>query len=446
MRLLPWRYAHPEGGRLVLSSQSREWDQKSSWKYLTERHRLVSNVAQIMPSHPGNTQNSAASEERERLIRSFMPELDTLRGIAVLGVLLLHAFYWPYAGLSFGPWARRFVAATQPGWTGVNLFFVLSGFLITGILLDSKDKPHFYRRFYTRRALRILPAYYSLLILLLLLRTSSVAFVGLSFVYLANMTDFFGVACGYGPLWSLAVEEHFYVLWPAVVRKVAMRRLALVSAFIVVFVPLLRAVSFAHGHRTRVDWYTWFVADGLAAGSLLAIVLRTAIARKQVWKLCWILMGSSVLLGVAGQPFGIDTRNRLLGAGLQYTTINMFCAGFLLLFLLAGTSAARCYVNISALRFLGYISYGLYLNHVLALYIYDWTCRRYLPQLTPSNGHFELVLLRFTLGGGGAIAIAYLSRRYFEERFLRLKDSFVPKAPGPEEETTVSLRETTQAA
>ena len=109
-----------------------------------------------------------------------MPELDTLRGVAVLGVLLLlllHAFYWRYAGLSFGPWARRFLAATQPGSTGVNLFFVFSGFLIMGILLDSKDKPHFYRRFYTRRALRILPPYYSLLILLLLLRTSSVAFV-----------------------------------------------------------------------------------------------------------------------------------------------------------------------------------------------------------------------------------------------------------------------------
>ena len=90
-----------------------------------------------------------------------MPELDTLRGVAVLGVLLLlllHAFYWRYAGLSFGPWARRFLAATQPGSTGVNLFFVFSGFLIMGILLDSKDKPHFYRRFYTRRALRILPA------------------------------------------------------------------------------------------------------------------------------------------------------------------------------------------------------------------------------------------------------------------------------------------------
>jgi peptidoglycan/LPS O-acetylase OafA/YrhL len=364
-----------------------------------------------------------------------MPELDTVRGIAVLGVVLLHAFYWQYAGLSFGPWARRFLAATQPGWVGVNLFFVLSGFLITGILLDSKNKPHFYRRFYTRRALRILPAYYFLLILLLLLRTSSAAFVGLSFVYLANMTDFFGVACDYGPLWSLAVEEHFYILWPTVVRNLTTRKLTLISASIVVLIPLLRATSFALGLRTGLDWYTWFVADGLAAGSLLAIVLRTSVTRAQVKTLCRSLLGASILLGLAGRPFGILTRNRLLGAALQFTMLNGFFAGILLVFLLAGTSNARRYVNLSPLRFLGYLSYGLYLNHLLAFRIYDRICRHYLPQFTPSNGHFALVLLRFALAGGGAIGAAYFSRRFFEERFLRLKDSLVPNTSGFEAKT-----------
>src|SRR5450631_200622 len=176
-------------------------------------------MGNLMALHSSETADSPAAG----LIRPFMPELDTLRGIAVIGVVLLHGFSWQYSGMSFSPWARRFMAATQPGWMGVNLFFVLSGFLITGILLDSKNKPHFYRRFYTRRALRILPAYYLLLSLLLLLQMSSVAFVGLSFVYLANMTDFFGVACDYGPLWSLAVEEHFYIVWPTVVHKVTAR-------------------------------------------------------------------------------------------------------------------------------------------------------------------------------------------------------------------------------
>jgi peptidoglycan/LPS O-acetylase OafA/YrhL len=371
----------------------------------------------------------------EALIRPFMPELDAVRGIAVLGVVLLHAFDWQYAGLSVGPWASRFMAATQPGWMGVNLFFVLSGFLITGILLDSKNKPHFYRRFYTRRALRILPAYYLLLSLLLLLQMSSVAFVGLSFVYLANLTGFFGVACDYGPLWSLAVEEHFYILWPTVVRNLTARSLTLISAAIVVLIPLLRGASFALGHRAGLDWYTWFVADGLAAGSLLAIVLRTPVTRPQVKTLCSSLLGASILVGLAGQPFGILTRNRLLGAALQFTIINGFFAGILLLFLLAGTSTAKRWVNLSLLRFLGYLSYGLYLNHLLAFRVYDRICRHYLPQFTPSNGHFALVLLRFAVAGGGAIGAAYLSRRFFEERFLRLKDSLVPKTSGFEAKT-----------
>jgi peptidoglycan/LPS O-acetylase OafA/YrhL len=380
---------------------------------------------------PAPAANSAISSEPAALIRPFMPELDTLRGIAVLGVLLLHAFFWQYAGYSFGSLAKAFLRATQPGGYGVNLFFVLSGFLITGILLDSKSRDHYYRRFYTRRALRILPAYYGLLILLLLLRSSSAAFVGLSFVYLANMTDFFGIACDYGPLWSLAVEEHFYILWPAVVRRLTLRCLAWVSASLVILIPALRATSFAMGHKAGLDWYTWFAADGLAAGSLLAILLRSAVTRKQVWTLCGALLGSSVIAGIVGAPFGIATRNRLLGAGLQWTTIHIFCAGILLLFLLAGTSSARRYVNLPVLRFFGYLSYGLYLYHMLAFRMYDRICRNYFPQLIPSNGHFKLVLLRFVLAGGGALAIAYLSRRFFEERFLRMKDSLLPQPAKP---------------
>ncbi len=345
-----------------------------------------------------------------------------------MAVVFLHGFSWQYSGMSFSPWARRFITLTQPGWIGVNLFFVLSGFLITGILLDSKSRPNYYRRFYTRRALRILPAYYALLILLLILRSASAAFVGLSFVYLANMTDFFGVAADYGPLWSLAVEEHFYIAWPTVVRRLTMRRLAWVSAAIVVLVPVLRAISFSLGRRAGLDWYTWFVADGLAAGCLLAIVLRTPVSRRQVKAFCGLLLGASILAALAGAPFGILTRNRLLGAALQLSMINVFFAGVLLMFLLAGSGAGKRFVNIRVLRFLGFISYGLYLDHLLAFRIYDRVCRYFWPQLIPTSDHFALVVLRFGVAAGGAIAAAYLSRRFFEERFLRLKNSLVPQS------------------
>jgi peptidoglycan/LPS O-acetylase OafA/YrhL len=162
-----------------------------------------------------------------------MPELDTLRGIAVLLVLFFHGFGFGFRygleGLSEFP--KLFVAATLPGWIGVNLFFVLSGFLITGILLDTKTRPDYYRRFYTRRALRILPLYYAVLLLLAVLtrtglvsRHASWVFLGLSFFYLSNVTVLLGVAMQYGVLWSLAVEEHFYLLWPGVVRRLSRER------------------------------------------------------------------------------------------------------------------------------------------------------------------------------------------------------------------------------
>src|SRR5450755_5077692 len=104
--------------------------------------------------------SQAADSPAAGLIRPFMPELDTLRGIAVIGVVLLHGFSWQYSGMSFSPWARRFMAATQPGWMGVNLFFVLSGFLITGILLDSQTRPGYFGNFWARRALRLFPLMY----------------------------------------------------------------------------------------------------------------------------------------------------------------------------------------------------------------------------------------------------------------------------------------------
>ena len=196
-----------------------------------------------------------------------MPELDLLRGIPVLGVVLLHAFYWQYATLALGPWDRRFVSATQPGWVGVNLFFVLSGFRITGILLDSKSKPYFYRGFYTHRVLRILPAYYLLLIVLLVLRSFSAAFVGLSFVYLANYDRLlWGRNTDHSGRWPW--RSHFYILWPTVVDKATPRRLALILAVIIVLTPVLGATFFSLGHRAGLDCTRGSLLTVWAAGSL----------------------------------------------------------------------------------------------------------------------------------------------------------------------------------
>jgi peptidoglycan/LPS O-acetylase OafA/YrhL len=356
-----------------------------------------------------------------------MPELDVLRGIAVLGVLFFHGFRAEYGGFPFTGARRIFLLATQPGALGVNLFFVLSGFLITGILLDSRNRPDYYRRFYTRRALRILPAYYSLLILLGVLRQASAAFLGLSFVYLSNVTSLFGVSMDYHPLWSLAVEEHYYIVWPSVVRKLTPRSLALFSLAVCILIPVARAVAFHYGHMLGGEWYTWFAADGLAEGSLLAIVLRSSISRKQAAVGAAFLLTMATILLIAGAPFGMLSRQTMLGASLQLTLVNTFFAGLLLIFLILGTSSRKWLVNSTILAFFGYISYGLYLIHPMIFRLYDKVTGRFWPWLQPSVGHFGLIVLRFAVVSAAAIGLSYISREYYEEWFLRRKERVAPQ-------------------
>jgi peptidoglycan/LPS O-acetylase OafA/YrhL len=363
------------------------------------------------------------------LIRPVMPELDSVRGVAILGVVFLHGFFWPYSGLHFSRAAQLFIRLTQPGWMGVNLFFVLSGFLITGILVDSRGRESYYKRFYMRRILRILPAYYAVLILLLILGKISLAYFGLSFVYLSNVTELLGVPQFYGPLWSLAVEEHYYLFWPAIVRRFSTRGLAVCAFGICALVPFVRAISFSLGFTRNLGSYTWCVADGLAVGSLLAMLLRTSITRKSVGRLCATLLGLTFMVATVGSPLGILTRNRLLGAAFQYSVINLGCSGALLLVLLLGTGSWKRFVNWSWLRFFGYISYGLYLIHLLIFSFYDTICAKVEPALLPASGHFSVVVLRFGLAGGLAVGVSYLSRKYFEEKFLKLKHRLESNSP-----------------
>jgi len=166
------------------------------------------------------------------LLREHMPELDSIRGIAVLLVLFYHGFALRYNLHLLSGRPRIVFLASMPGWVGVDLFFVLSGFLITGILLDSRRRADYYRRFYIRRALRILPVYYAVLALVTVLSRNylvgnraawpSVIF---NLVYCSNLSMLFGIPFQYPVLWSLAVEEHFYLIWPVIVRRLTRKTL-----------------------------------------------------------------------------------------------------------------------------------------------------------------------------------------------------------------------------
>jgi peptidoglycan/LPS O-acetylase OafA/YrhL len=360
-----------------------------------------------------------------------MPELDTVRGVAILLVVFFHGFAETgLVGLSGIP--RLFVVTTMPGWMGVNLFFVLSGFLITGILLDSRGKQHYYKDFYIRRALRILPIYCLLLIVLLLLprigwldhRRISWQFVGLSFIYLSNVTQLFGVPMQYGPLWSLAVEEHFYLLWPSAVRVFSRNKLAWIAASIFICCPLLRAIAFALKYEYG-NGYTWLVADGLAAGALLAIYCRRpGFERKNLQRISALCIGIALLLLTAGLPLGILLSSRFAGGILRPTMLNLGFTGALGFTLLVGTSRWQSLVRRPVLQFFGEISYGLYLIHMLVFDVFDHFAFRYFPILSNTliAGHFALIVVRFVLAAGAAVTIAYLSRRTLEAKFLSLKD------------------------
>jgi peptidoglycan/LPS O-acetylase OafA/YrhL len=360
-----------------------------------------------------------------------MPELDTIRGIAVLLVLFFHGFGFRYGLSGLSGFPKIFVAATLPGWTGVNLFFVLSGFLITGILLDSRPKADYYRRFYVRRALRILPLYYAILVLLAVLtrtgwvnRQASWAFLGLSFLYLSNVTGLFGVPMQYGVLWSLAVEEHFYLLWPAAVRSLTRHRVAITAAIICAVCPCLRAFYFIRRYDAATG-YTWLVADGLATGALLAALARgpwgTGV---RMWRVTAILFSASLVMFGGGYSFGIFRASRFLGFSLRETALNLLFAGTVALTLLIGTSRWKWVVNRPILQFFGDISYGVYLIHMLVFDLEDHFVGHWFPGLSSPGGRFGAMVLAFSIAAAFTIAVATLSRWYFEEPFLRMKGRF----------------------
>jgi peptidoglycan/LPS O-acetylase OafA/YrhL len=355
------------------------------------------------------------------LIRAYMPELDSARGLAILAVVFYHGIAGPLQNDS-STLGRTLFTLTQYGWAGVNLFFVLSGFLITGILLDSRHKPDYFRRFYFRRALRILPAFYATLLALFAGGWISFRFILISVLFLANFAAGLSIGPGYGTFWSLAVEEHFYLLWPVLVRRCSNRTLIIVAASMAVASPFLRIFTVA-GHpipQHFASLYTWFNVDGLSLGALLAIWLRMPSFRRHQlsrFALPATIAGCVGLYLVAGHPWA--------DAVLAKTACNLAAVGFLSCMLLVGASKWSFVVHRPALNFYGFISYGLYLIHILAFQLAQNLLARPINFLLANGNSTMATILRFTGGLLLGTAFAYLSRRSLEERFLRIR--YVPK-------------------
>ena len=371
---------------------------------------------------------STSTAPYEPLLRPHMPELDTIRGLAILGVLVYHGFYWARDLSPYTRTQRLFFSLMAPGQFGVNLFFVLSGFLITGILLDSRNRTDYFRRFYFRRALRILPAYYLTLLLLVVFKLTSSGFLLMSLAYSSNMAPLFGLAISYPVLWSLAVEEHFYLLWPTAAKRISRTKLLWLLGTILVLSPVSRFLYHertvqTHFSRPDYGFFTWNHLDGLALGAIVAILVRSnSWNRQRMIRLSIILISCAILMTAIGYPFGILTRRTPIGEALQYVPWNLAFASLLGVFMLIGSSARRRLVAPPMLIFFGKISYGLYLYHLMVFIAYDWVFRQINFSSRMNLSLWEQAWLRMIIVGAGSIVAAYLSRCYFEEPFLRLKD------------------------
>ncbi len=351
-------------------------------------------------------------------------ELDGVRGIAILLVLGFH--FIPATG------PLHFLAFLfQIGWTGVDLFFVLSGYLITGILLDSVGRPSYYRNFIVRRTLRIFPVYFlSLAICAILtywpgpIRWKDFFSAG-GWWYVSYLGNF-QVAVQNGwpalylltPLWSLQIEEQFYLSFPFIVKAAKRKTLAMILFGSVLGALALRTALALAMPKTIFAAYVLMPCrmDALAMGGLIAIARREApewLNRSWIPWATGLCAGVFVLICAIWKPSPWSVAMRTVG----YTALDLACAGVLVMLIAMKQRRLVALCRLRILVWIGTISYGLYLLHVPAANVE----RRLLPNIVKlaPNGSAELLA---SVAAG--IAAAAFSWWLFESPILRLKERF----------------------
>jgi peptidoglycan/LPS O-acetylase OafA/YrhL len=379
-----------------------------------------------------NTTDQASPEARipgTEAHNSRMPELDGVRGIAIILVLLTHFFSYTMLGRTWTGIPKLIFTVTAFGWLGVDLFFILSGFLITGILFDTKGVKHYFRDFYMRRALRIFPLYLVVLAFLFFFRQNSGPFVLCGLLMATNLVGLFGIpeTLGGEALWSLSVEEHFYLIWPWVIRNFSLVGATVISALVIVIEPAVRA--YWRFNVYDVYAYSWFRFDGLALGALVSLFIRGAGRSRQTGLRAAALAACiAVAGGLVGLPFGIMHRGNRLGAAFQFTVPEtLFAALVLSIVTLAGSRYTAVFRS-RILTFFGDLSYCLYVIHMIVMNEVDAVVGRFID-VNNSLNSFSFVCVRALVVLLICIAVAYFSRRYFELPILRFKRYFAPPVP-----------------
>ncbi len=370
------------------------------------------------------------------LLRRHVPELDGIRGIAIILVLFVH-----FVGdtTAHNAIERTAVKLSNYGIWGVDLFFVLSGFLITGILADAKGSKGYYRNFYARRTLRIFPLYYSLLALLFLALPRSFdsyapglavsrAHQGWAWSYLTNFYVAYkgnwALPC-VNHFWSLAVEEHFYLFWPAVIALLSRRNAMRACVALGLFALTLRIVASLLGANELVSLVTTPCRlDSLCTGGWFALWIRGEGAlprnepvRKVMMSCCAGVAGLS-LIHVIFPAFDAAT------LPLRTTFISLtFGLNIVQVAALDGAPRLAAFLRWNALRLVGKYSYGLYVYHgIIAYFLVEHRTEEWLARLVGSHG--LAVVIQASTGMAASFFVAGASYELYEKRFLALKRWF----------------------
>ncbi|HET7321798.1 MAG TPA: acyltransferase, partial [Longimicrobiaceae bacterium] len=348
--------------------------------------------------------------------------------------------------------------ATRVGWVGVDLFFVLSGFLITGILLRTKGRAGYFRTFYARRALRILPLYYGFLAFYLWviphaypgqMQAYSVLHEHQAWLWAYGnnlMGPFTGVHLSFGltHFWSLAVEEQFYLVWPLVVLLLSRRALLRTCVGLILAAPVLRVALLLGGvSGGSVYSLTFTRMDGLVVG---AIVAALAAERGGVAALLpaarWVTGATAgVLLLLMVRVPGLHETGRLV-QGVGYSALALFFGAVVVQCAAAreGSPFARA-MSIPGLEFLGRHSYAIYVLHLPLLHflLSSRATRGPVRELivgTPAAGRIGFFFLAASL----SVLVSWVVWHAWERPFLRLKDRVPYSSPSAERASWSSTR------
>ena len=352
-----------------------------------------------------------------------IPALDGIRGLAIFLVLVWHIPVKALRGhMPNHPLLSWFLDLGRFTWSGVELFFVLSGFLIGGILLDAAQSPTYFSTFYIRRAYRILPLYFAVVMLTLAIYGTNqwgwakvIAELSWYLVFLQNFqTAVTGVYAFHGlsMTWSLAVEEQFYLTLPLVIRFVRRRALHWLLVAVVVGAPLLRIFVI---YVLKLPWIASYIltpcrADTLSLGVLIAIAMRSPSPWEKLAANRKYLYAAFALVGSLGiwmllsdfQPFTMKL------FGLEYSLLAVLYALLLLCTLIS--PALTSVFSFRPLRFIGSIAYGLYLFHGMVTFVLFSILQRFGLAGSQVAG-FSAWLATAPL----SIGLAALSWKYFEK-------------------------------